>query len=87
MPEEKAAKGLVALTRARGNAPVCACSWCPLCRRTAVPQVIASYMEIYNDRLYDLLQPYKRTGTRQAHAVAVCLLASARPRPKPSLGP
>lgn len=27
-------------------------------------QVIASYMEIYNDRLYDLLQPYKKTNTR-----------------------
>lgn len=28
-------------------------------------QVVASYMEIYNDRLFDLLQPYKKgMGTR-----------------------
>ncbi|PNH10079.1 Kinesin-like protein KIF27, partial [Tetrabaena socialis] len=30
----------------------------------AAIQVIVSYMEIYNDRLHDLLQPYKQSSTR-----------------------
>lgn len=37
-------------------------------------QVVVSYMEIYNDRLYDLLQPYKKGANRWAwrgHGAAV----------------
>lgn len=27
-------------------------------------KLVLSYLEIYNDRLYDLLQPYKRASSR-----------------------
>lgn len=27
-------------------------------------RLVCSYLEIYNDRLYDLLQPYKQGGSR-----------------------
>lgn len=44
------------------GAPYCYCALTSSLLRCT--QVIVSYMEIYNDRLHDLLQPYKPTSTR-----------------------
>jgi len=38
-------------------------------------QVVVSYMEIYNERMYDLLQPYKSSHSSRCVCVCVCVCA------------